>query len=212
MIMEVRQIKVNPMDVFCYIIGDAATKTCALLDPAFETDRILDEVAKDGYQVTHVINTHHHSDHTAGNAAIVAATGAKILIHRLDGEILTGSKSGAFSEMMGGQGSPEPDILLEDNDTIEIGEQSLKVLHTPGHSQGGISLYTPGHVFTGDTLFVGAVGRTDFPGCSMAQLVKSIQERIYTLPEDTIVWPGHDYGPAPHTTVKTEQSFNPFTA
>ena len=209
--MEIRQIKVNPMEVFCYIVGDAATRTCALIDPAFETDRILGEVERDGFQVTHVNNTHHHSDHTAGNTAIVAATGAKVLIHRLDGEKLGGLTSGAFSRIMGGKGSPEPDVLLEDNDIIQIGEETLEVFHTPGHSLGGISLYTPGHVFTGDTLFVGAVGRTDFPGCSMAQLVKSIQERIYTLPEDTIVWPGHDYGPALHSTVKTEKSFNLFT-
>jgi len=210
--MDIRQIKVNPMDVFCYIVGDDESKTCALIDPAFETDRILGEVDKAGYQVTHVINTHSHSDHTAGNAAIIAATGAQLLIHRLDGERLEGMTSGAFSRILGGKGSPEPDVLLEDNDTISIGKGSLQVLHTPGHSLGGISLYTPGHVFTGDTLFVGAVGRTDFPGCSMAQLVESVKERIYTLPTDTVVWPGHDYGPKPYTTVETEMNFNLFTA
>jgi len=210
--MEVKQIRVNPMEVFCYIVGDEVSKTCVLIDPAFETDRILGEAEQAGYQVTHVINTHSHSDHTAGNAAIIAATGAQLLIHRLDGEKLEAMMSGAFSRILGGKGSPEPDVLLEDNDTIAVGEGSLEVLHTPGHSPGGISLYTPGHVFTGDTLFVGAVGRTDFPGCSMAQLVKSIKERIYTLPGDTIVWPGHDYGPRPHTTVETERNFNLFTA
>jgi len=209
--MEIKQIKVNPMEVFCYMVGDPETGTCALIDPAFETDRILEEVDQAGYEVTHIVNTHNHSDHTAGNAAIMSATGAKLLIHRLDGENLGGMTNSAFSRIMGGKGSPKPDVLLEDNDTIPIGNESLKVLHTPGHSLGGICLYTPGHVFTGDTLFVGAVGRTDFPGCSMAQLVQSIQERIYTLPDDTIVWPGHDYGPAPRTTVETEKSFNFFT-
>lgn len=202
-IMEIKQIRLNQMEVFCYIVGDGVSKTCALIDPAFETERILGEVEKEGYRVTHVINTHHHSDHTAGNAAILAATDAKLLIHRLDGEKLGG--------MMGGKGSPPPDDLLEDNDVIAIGEEQLKVIHTPGHSPGGICLYTPGHVFTGDTLFVGAVGRTDFPGGSMSQMLSAIKDKIYTLPGETIVWPGHDYGYSPRSTVENEQELNPFT-
>lgn len=210
--MEIKQIRVNPMEVFCYIVGDEASKTCALIDPAFETERILGEVGREGYAVTHVINTHSHSDHTAGNAAIIAATDAKLLIHRLDGEALGRMVSGAFSRTMGGKGSPPPDVLLEDNDIITIGEGQLKVLHTPGHSPGGICLYTPGHVFTGDTLFVGAVGRTDFPGGSMSQMLTAIHEKIYTLPGETIVWPGHNYGYSPHSTVENEQKTNPFTA
>jgi glyoxylase-like metal-dependent hydrolase (beta-lactamase superfamily II) len=209
--MEIKQIRVNPMEVFCYIVGDGVSKTCALIDPAFETERILDEVGKEGYHVTHVINTHSHSDHTAGNAAIIAATGAELLIHRLDGEKLSETASGAFSKAMGGEGSPPADVLLEDGDVITIGEESLQVIHTPGHSPGGICLYTPGHVFTGDTLFVGAVGRTDFPGGSMSQMLTAIKDKIYTLPIETIVWPGHDYGYAPSSTVENEQELNPFT-
>jgi len=209
--IDVQQIRLNMMEVFCYRVGDTSSKTCALIDPAFDTKRILNEVERHGYRVTHVINTHSHPDHTAGNAPILAATGARLFIHRLDGQRLGGMMSGAFSRMMGGKGSPEPDVLLEDNDIIPIGEISLKVLHTPGHSPGGICLYTEGHVFTGDTLFVGAVGRTDFPGCSMSQLLNSIQEKIYTLPADTIVWPGHDYGVFPHSTVEIEKKTNPFT-
>lgn len=209
--VEIEQIRLSMMEVFCYMVGDAASKTCALIDPAFETDRILGEVESKGYSVTHVINTHHHSDHTAGNAAIITATGARLCIHRLDGEKLGGMMSGAYSRMMGGKGSPSPDVLLEDGDAISIGGSDLKVLHTPGHSPGGICLYTEGHVFTGDTLFVGAVGRTDFPGCSMSQLLESIHGKIYTLPEETIVWPGHDYGYRPHSTVADEKRTNPFT-
>ncbi|MEE8397586.1 MAG: MBL fold metallo-hydrolase [Desulfobacterales bacterium] len=209
--MEIRQIRLNTMEVFCYIAGDEVSKTCALIDPAFETERILGEVEKEGYTITHVINTHHHSDHTAGNAAIIAATDAKLLIHALDAGKLGGMVSGAFSRVMGGKGSPPPDVLLEDNDTITIGEEQLKVIHTPGHSPGGICLYTPGHVFTGDTLFVGAVGRTDLPGGSMSQMLDAIKDKIYTLPGETIVWPGHDYGYSPHSTVENEQELNPFT-
>ena len=116
-----------------------------------------------------------------------------------------------FSGLLGGKGSPKPDILLRDGDTIEIGKGSLKVVHTPGHTGGGICLYTEGNVFTGDTLFVGAVGRTDLSGGSMDILLRSIREKIYSLPDDTIIWPGHDYGQYPHSTIEREMKTNPFT-
>ena len=196
---------------FCYLIGDEATKTCALIDPAFETDRILREVESEGFQVTHIINTHGHSDHTAGNQAIKAATGAKLLIHELDANKLGKVVHKTFSRMLGGKGSPRPDIMLQDNDLIQIGESGLTVLHTPGHTPGGICIYSGNHIFTGDTLFVGAVGRTDLPGGSLKQLLASIQKKIYTLPGETIVWPGHDYGSHPFSTVEQEKNTNPFT-
>ena len=171
--LEIEQLRLGRLAVFGYLVGDEASKTCGLIDPAFETDRILAEAEQRGYEVTHVINTHCHSDHTAGNAAILAATGAKLLIHKLDAEGLSAGTNKAFSRAMGGSGSPEPDVLLEDGDIIEIGETSLEVIHTPGHSLGGISLYTEGHVFTGDTLFVGAVGRTDIGGGSRCPMTRS---------------------------------------
>lgn len=199
------------MATFCYLVGDRASRTCALIDPAFETDRILEKVEESGYRVTHIINTHAHSDHTAGNGAMKAATDAKILIHEQDAGQLAKLLNRTFSRFLGGKGSPNPDVLLKDNDIIRIGDSSLKVLHTPGHTPGGICLYTEGNVFTGDTLFVGAVGRTDLPGGSVNSLLASIREKIYILPGDTIVWPGHDYGPFPSSTVEQEKNTNPFT-
>jgi len=210
--MEIKQIKLRKMDIFCYLIGDPTSQTCALIDPAFETSRILKTAAESGYKVTHVINTHCHADHTAGNAAIIAATGAKLMIHKRDAKGLTRTTSKAFARVLGGKGSPDPDVLLEDEDTIDIGERRLTVLLTPGHTPGGICLYIKGHIFTGDTLFVGGVGRTDLPGGSMQQLLRSIYEKIYTQPGDTIVWPGHDYGLAPNSTVTTEIETNPYTS
>jgi glyoxylase-like metal-dependent hydrolase (beta-lactamase superfamily II) len=209
--MEIKQIRLARMATFCYLVGDRASRTCALIDPAFDTDRILEKAVDSGYRVTHIINTHAHSDHTAGNGAIKAATDAKVLIHEQDAGQLTRLLNRTFSRVLGGKGSPKPDVLLKDNDSIQIGESSLKVMHTPGHTPGGICLYTEGHVFTGDTLFVGAVGRTDLPGGSVQTLMTSIQEKIYTLPDDTIVWPGHDYGPFPSSTVRQERDTNPFT-
>ena len=199
------------MDNFCYIVGDEATNTCALIDPAFETDRILQEATAEGFQVTHIINTHGHSDHTAGNQAIKAATGAQLLIHELDAGRLGKVLHKTFSRVLGGKGSPGADVLLKDNDRISIGETELTVLHTPGHTPGCICLYGDGNVFTGDTLFVEAVGRTDLPGGSLKQLLQSVRKKVYTLPGDTIVWPGHHYGPTPSSTVENEKNTNPFT-
>ena len=209
--MMVRQIKLSKMDTFCYLVGDRKTKTCALIDPAFDTQRILKIAEEAGFTVTHVINTHSHSDHTAGNRAVIAATGAKLLIHAIDAERLNTVLNSTFSRVLGGKSSPAPDILLQDRDVITIGASSLKTIHTPGHTPGGICLYAEGHVFTGDSLFVEAVGRTDLPGGSSLQLLRSIKEKIYTLPGSTIVWPGHDYGPTPSSTVADEIRNNPFT-
>jgi len=210
--LEIKQIKLTKMATFCHLVGDESSKTCALIDPAFDTGKILDEVKKGGYELTHIINTHCHSDHSAGNAAIMAATDAKLLIHELDAKRLDKVLNRAFSRLLGGKGSPRPDILLKDGDVINIGENILKVIHTPGHTIGSICLYTDGNIFTGDTLFVGSVGRTDLPGGSIKQLLKSIHEKIYSLPGNTTVWPGHDYGPLPHSTVEHEKKTNPFTS
>ena len=198
---------------FCYLVGDETLKTCALIDPAFETDRILAAAGDLGYRVTHIINTHGHSDHTAGNEAIKTATGAKLLIHAVDANRLGKVVHKTFSRILGGKGSPAPDVLLNDNDLIQIGDgTNLRVIHTPGHTPGSMCLYSDGQIFTGDTLFVGAVGRTDLPGGSSKQLRTSIQEKIYTLPGSTIVWPGHDYGPYPSSTIEQETHTNPFTS
>ena len=197
---------------FCYLVGDESLKTCALIDPAFETDRILAEAGGLGYRVTHIINTHGHSDHTAGNEAIKTATGAKLLIHEVDANRLGKVVHKTFSRILGGKGSPAPDVLLNDNDLIQIGDgTNLRVIRAPGHTPGSICLYSDGHIFTGDTLFVGAVGRTDLPGGSSKQLLTSVREKIYTLPGSTIVWPGHDYGPYPSSTIEREKQTNSFT-
>ena len=209
--MEIKQIKLSRMSTFCYLVGDESTKTCALIDPAFNRKKILAEVKKGGYVVKYIINTHCHSDHTAGNAAMLASTGAQLLIHELDVEGLNSRLNRFFSRVLGGKGSPRPDILLKDGDVIEIGETALRVIHTPGHTMGSICLYSDGNLFTGDTLFVGAVGRTDLAGGSGEILLKSITDKIYPLAGDTIVWPGHDYGPAPNSTVDHEKATNPFT-
>ncbi len=209
--MKIEQVKLSRMQTFCYLIEDEISGHCALIDPAFDVPQVLKKAAAGGYAITYVINTHHHPDHSAGNAAVIRQTGAQLCIHAQDAQALGKIAARAFARVLGGKGSPRPAKLLQDGDKIRIGATILTVLHTPGHTPGGICLYTPGHVFTGDTLFVGAVGRTDLPGGSAEQLLASIRTKIYTLPDDTIVWPGHDYGDKPCSTVADEKSDNPFT-
>jgi hydroxyacylglutathione hydrolase len=211
MTMKIEQILLSRMNTFCYLIGDEAAGAAALIDPAFDVPRILALARESGYTITHVINTHHHSDHTAGNADVIKATGAQLCIHEIDAPSLSHMTGRVFSRMLGGKGSPRPHRLLKDGDKIRVGVIELTVLHTPGHTPGGICFHTPGHVFTGDTLFVGAVGRTDLAGGSAGRLLASIRDKIYTLPEDTIVWPGHHYGATPSSTIGRERRENLFT-
>ena len=209
--LDICQIPLGKMALFCYRIGDRTSGTCALIDPAFNTKKILKKAQKDGYHITHVINTHGHSDHTAGNADIVSQTGSQLYIHHKDADKLSSILNKTVSRLLGGKGSPRPDVLLNEGNVVQFGNVRLTVLHTPGHTPGSICLYTPGHLFTGDTLFVGAVGRTDLPGGSSSQLLTSIRKKIYTLPGETTIWPGHDYGITPWSTVKLEKETNPFT-
>lgn len=208
---EIIQMRLEKMAIFCYMIGDIPSKTCALIDPAFDTKEILSKTKSREYTVTHLINTHAHPDHTAGNASTIKETGARLCMHRLEAEKIGTIANRAFSRMLGGKKSSPPDTLLEDGDTIDIGGVHLTILHTPGHSPGGICIHLEGNVFTGDTLFVEGVGRTDLRGGSTKMLLKSIQEKIYTLPGETRIWPGHDYGPMPYSTVEKEMRSNPFT-
>ena len=209
--MEIKQLKLSKMSLFSYLVCDSHSKTCALIDPAFDVEKILSEVENVGYVVTYIINTHGHADHITGNASIKDATRAKLLIHELDAFRLRKLFNRIFSRLLGGKGSPEADILLKDGDVIEIGETTLKVIHTPGHTEGSICLYAEGHLFTGDTLFVGSVGRTDLSGGSSKILLRSIRERIFSLPIKTLVWPGHNYGSSPYSTIEQEIKTNPFT-
>ncbi len=209
--MDVIQIYLPRMENFAYLAADPASMTCAVIDPAFDPEKILKEARKLGYRITHVINTHGHMDHTAGNAAIIEQTGATLCIHQADADAVSKFFNRTVSRLLGGKGSPPPGLLLTDNDRIPIGQSALQVIHTPGHTLGSICLYTPGHIFTGDTLFVGAVGRTDLAGGSHRQLIESVKNRIYTLAGDTIVWPGHDYGDTPSSTVDIQRRENPFT-
>ncbi len=208
--MIVKQYEVGNFAVFCYLIGDEDTKEGLFIDPADETDKLISEAKSHGLEkIKYIVNTHSHVDHVMGNAAMVKKTGAKIIIHEEDARDLLRIPS-YLLDMFKATPSPTADILVKERDVIQVGKVGLKVIHTPGHSPGGMSLYIDGMVFTGDSLFVGAVGRTDFPGSSWEELETSIRNKLYTLPGETVVFPGHNYGPAPTSTIEYEKRHNPF--
>ena len=140
---------------------------------------------------------------------MVKKTGAKIVIHEEDAKYLVQTPADLLT-MFRAAPSPPADLLVKEGDVIQVGNVGLKVIHTPGHSPGGMSLYMDGMVFTGDTLFVGSVGRTDFPGSSWDVMETSIRKKLYVLPGETIVFPGHNYGPTPSSTIQYEKRHNPF--
>jgi glyoxylase-like metal-dependent hydrolase (beta-lactamase superfamily II) len=197
-------LTVGPIMANCYIVGCERTKLCAVIDPGGDEQDILMALAKLNLTVKYILNTHGHFDHVGGNKGLKDATGAEILIHPQDAPMLGGRSPMAFG--MGIQSSPPPDRTLQDGDTITFGDITLTVIHTPGHTPGGVSFYTDGAVFVGDTLFAGSVGRTDFPGGSFDTLAKSIQKKLFVLGDDVKVYPGH-MGP---TTIGEEKKYNPF--
>jgi len=208
--MIVKQYEVGNFAVFCYLVGDEETKEGLFIDPADDTEMLLSEAKSNGInKIKYIVNTHSHVDHIMGNAAMKKKTSAQIIIHEEDAKYLTRIPSELLI-MFRATASPSADLLVKEGDVIQVGHVTLKVIHTPGHSPGGMSLYMDGMVFTGDTLFVGSVGRTDFPGSSWDAMDASIRKKLYVLPGDTVVLPGHNYGPTPTSTIQYERRHNPF--
>ena len=197
------------MSVCCYIVSCENTGKAAVIDPGGDEQKILDACERSNLEVLYIIATHGHPDHVCANGPVQQATGAKIIMHKDDADFFSKPDIKEYFSMLGLAESPPPDILVEDGDTITIGTETLTVLHTPGHTPGGICLYNAPDCFTGDTLFVGGVGRTDFPGGSMGELSHSIKSKLLPLPPKTIVWPGHGYGGS-QSTIDEEARTNPY--
>jgi hydroxyacylglutathione hydrolase len=202
----IESLTVGPIQANCYILGCEETREAVVIDPGGEADRILMTLARSNLKLRYIINTHGHFDHVGANKRLKDSTGAPVLIHRLDAPMLDQLSASAASWGLSAEDSPAPDRLLEEGDTVVFGTITLTVLHTPGHTPGGISLFTDGCVFVGDTLFAGSVGRTDFPGGNAATLKQNIQSKLFSLADDVIVYPGH----MEPTTVGKERRTNPF--
>jgi hydroxyacylglutathione hydrolase len=208
--MIIEQLQVGNFAVFAYVLGCPESGEGIIIDPAAEVGRLLHIAESKGInRIKYIVNTHSHADHVGGNRELKVRTNAEIVIHQDDAERLA-NPSTFILQLFQCEASPAADRTVVEGDRIEFGSQHLTVIHTPGHTPGGICLYADGHVFTGDTLFVGGIGRTDLPGGSMAVLIHSIRTKLLTLPEQTVVLPGHDYGPAPRSTVGREKGYNPF--
>lgn len=185
--MFFRQLKYRG-DNFSYIIADEVTGDAMVVDPSFNADALLQTIRQQGFTLQYVVNTHHHRDHSTGNGALHAQTGAKVVAHHL---------------AQVGQ-----EVEVDDGDTLQVGGLHVEVLHTPGHSPDSICLLVEGKLLTGDTLFVGECGRTDLPGGSATALYHSLFQKILTLDESVEVYPGHDYGPQPASTIGVEKRTN----
>ncbi len=204
--MIIKKLSVGPIMANCFILGCEQTKEAVVIDPGDDADRILMELAKAELKVTYLINTHGHFDHVGANKRMKEVSGATLAIHPDDAPMLSQLSRSAASFGLAAENSPEPDMLLNDGDKVTFGSITLTVIHTPGHSRGGICLYTEGHLFAGDTLFAGSIGRTDLPGGDYDTLIASIKEKLLNLPDDTTVYTGH----GPETTLLNEKRMNPF--
>lgn len=206
MAIEVERLSVGIILTNCYLVRCSADGEAVVIDPGAEGEKILAVAEKKKLRLRYIINTHGHGDHIGANRYMKEQTGAEILIHAADAPLLLSARDNLSTWIPGGITSPPADRLLTDGDTIVCGETVFRVLSTPGHTPGSISLVTPGLAFTGDALFKESIGRTDFPGGSLIDLLTGIRENLFTLPEDTVVYPGH--GPA--TTIGHEQLYNTF--
>ena len=206
--MFLKRLVIGALETNCYLISCKKTKKTAVIDPGGEddVDLILNLLQKNNFDLKYIINTHGHIDHIAGNNLLKAKTEALLLIHRLDADMLVDANKN-FSSFMGKViCSPPADKLLEEGDEISLGTLNLIVIHTPGHTPGGISLVSNNMVFTGDTLFAGGIGRTDLPGGSYPDLIKSIKGKLLILGDDKVIYPGH----GPDSTIGEERRTNPY--
>ena len=207
--MLFRALELGPFLANCYIVGSDRTGEGIIIDPVAEAETIMDNVRQLGLTIKLIIATHSHPDHIMALGQIKEETGAPFAMHEAESAgMIASGMARVMGMFMSGSAEPlpKPDMSLQDGEAIEVGDLSFTVLHTPGHSPGGISLCGHGMVFVGDTLFNFSIGRTDFPGCSHQQLIESINSKLLTLPDETIVYPGH----GPQTTIRAERQHNPF--
>ena len=208
--MIIRQMELGADRVFCYILGCEQSHEAVVIDPGGEEEKLLAVLQELQLKPIYIINTHCHPDHTCGNRVIRDATGAAIIRHAADELLLQDKTAKEYFNRQGFPPSPPADRLVNDGDKLTFGRYSLEIIHTPGHSPGSICIAVDNNLFTGDSLFVGAAGRVDVPGGDFSTLMESLAAKIAVLPDDTVIWPGHDYGESRTSTVGREKKENPY--
>jgi len=204
--MEFDSVIVGALETNCYLVYCTESLECAIVDPGAEDQKIFHLITKKSLNPVVLLNTHGHIDHIGANKDIKERFNIPLCIHALDKSMLENVQQLELSFFLGAKESPSPDKYLEDGDMVKLGKSSLQVIHTPGHSPGSVSFLGDGFILSGDTLFYGGVGRADLPGGSWDELERSIKNKILTLPDETIVLPGH----GPTTSVGQERNLNPF--
>jgi hydroxyacylglutathione hydrolase len=202
----IKSLPVGPIMANCYILGCEETAEAVVIDPGDESERILSILAEESLTLKYILNTHGHFDHVGDNKGLKEATDAQLMIHSLDAPMLDQLATSATMFGLRVENSPPPDAMLEDGQRIRFGNYEIEVIHTPGHSPGGVAFLVDGQVFVGDTLFQGSIGRTDLPGGDYDTLINSIRTRLFPLGDDIQVHPGH----MGTTTIGQEKKFNPF--
>ncbi len=202
--MKVETVVVGALETNCYLVYCQKSLECAVIDPGADPDKIFSALRSKKLDPVVIINTHGHVDHIGANQDLKEQFDIPLLLHKADLPLLQNALLSEIAMLLGARKSPEPDGFLNEGQEIRFGRESLKVLTTPGHSPGGVSLLGQDLLFSGDTLFCGGVGRTDLPGGSGKDLVRSIRERIFTLPANVRVFPGH----GPSTSVGSEKDTN----
>lgn len=202
-----RSFVVGLFEANCYVAADASSLDALIIDPGDDSHVIAEAVRSENLVVRGIVNTHGHADHVAANGPLHQEFGCPIMIHELDASYLADPEAN-LSAMFGHEGpvSPPAERLLKDGDKIAVGGLIFRVMHTPGHTPGGICLLVGETLFSGDTLFAGGVGRTDLRGGSHEQLTESIRSKLLVLPDETAVYPGH----GPGTTIGHERQANPW--
>lgn len=204
--MKVKIFTNGSFEENCYLAIDEGTREGIIVDPGSQPKLIIEWVREEDCDVKYVINTHGHSDHIGANTDICNEFDAKLGIHPMDAPMLTDAKLNLSAYWGLNILSKKADFFVNEDDIIKVGSSRLRVVHTPGHSPGGICLINEKFVFSGDSLFAGSIGRTDFPGGSTAGLIENLKEKLLSLDDSVIVYPGH----GPSTTIGSEKINNPY--